>query len=328
VYYGNQGWKMEQVRAMERWQGKKNATVLLFTNFCNRATDNLFSQQLPNIWNNGNVPIITWEPFLCKNTPPDIENQIANGAYNSYIRDWAGRLKVWLSGTDGVYGTADDRRAYLRFAHEMNGDWYPWSAAVGGNHPDAYKRMWQAVRGIFTSQGIENSRLQWIWTVNHVDVGGFAAEAYFPGDTEVDWVAIDGYNWGASQSWSSWQSPAQTFDPMLGRLRTLAKPIAITELGSSTATAGGTRVVDKNRWITDMYSYTVSQNVRMVVWFNEDKETDWAVFGGMNGDGSFLDGRTRYKVFSEYRAAISASSYVSATTNNIRLLTDDQFAGK
>ena len=25
----------------------------------------------------------------------------------------------------------------------------------------------------------------------------------------------------------------------------------------------------------------------MIVWFNEDKETDWAVFGGTNGDETY-----------------------------------------
>ncbi len=66
VYYGNQGWKMDQVRDLERWQGKKHAVLNMFTNWCNRTKtlDNLFKQQLLNIWNNGNVPLITWEPYL------------------------------------------------------------------------------------------------------------------------------------------------------------------------------------------------------------------------------------------------------------------------
>ena len=60
VYYGNQGWKMDQVQAMEAWQGKRHAVVNLFTDWCSRAKtlDNLFNQQLPAIWANGNVPVI------------------------------------------------------------------------------------------------------------------------------------------------------------------------------------------------------------------------------------------------------------------------------
>ncbi|MFB2979059.1 hypothetical protein, partial [Microseira sp. BLCC-F43] len=33
IYYGNQGWNMPQVQALESWQGKKNAVVNLFTNW-------------------------------------------------------------------------------------------------------------------------------------------------------------------------------------------------------------------------------------------------------------------------------------------------------
>ncbi|HEY9666287.1 MAG TPA: hypothetical protein V6C91_05750, partial [Coleofasciculaceae cyanobacterium] len=135
-YYGNQGWQMEQVKALENFQGKKHAVVNLFTNWCNQTTtiDNLFNQQLPQIWNNQNIPLITWEPYLCDSasTPSDVVKRAANGEYDAYISKWADRLKTFLSGPDGVYQTSDDRRVYIRLAHEMNGNWYPWCAAFGG----------------------------------------------------------------------------------------------------------------------------------------------------------------------------------------------------
>src|SRR5215212_8160490 len=92
VYYGNQGWNMTQVQDMESWQGKKHAVVNLFTNWCNDTAlmNNLFTQQLPNIWNNQNVPMITWKPTVgnssgCSEitTPDDVEVQAANGAYDA-----------------------------------------------------------------------------------------------------------------------------------------------------------------------------------------------------------------------------------------------------
>jgi mannan endo-1,4-beta-mannosidase len=333
VYYGNQGWKMDQVRALERWQQKPHATILLFTNFCNRqqVMDNLFGQQLPNIWNNHNVPIVTWELYLCSSstTPKDIEVRVARGDYDSYIATWVGRLKTWLSGLDGMYGNDDDRRAYLRLGHEMNGDWYPWSAASGNNSPSDYIAMWHRVRNIFAAQGLEHTRLQWIWAVNNMDVGRFAAEQYYPGDAAVDWVAIDGYNWGYSQSWSTWQSPSTVFGPMLARLREFtAKPLALTETASTTATANGMSIATKSQWIADFFSYTIAQNVRMAIWFNVDKETDWAVFGGSNGDAMYQDGRTKYKVYSAYKTAISSPTIIGSTSAATRLLTDAQFVGQ
>ena len=322
IYYGNQGWKIDQVQAVESWQGQKHAVVNLFTNWDSKATtmNNLFGQQLINVWNNKNVPLVTWEPAFT-NSADNIEVLIANGQYDSYINTWADKMKTFLSGPDAVYGTADDRRAYLRLGHEMNGNWYGWSAAVGANSPADYVNMWKHVRAIFTAKGIGSTRLQWVWCVNTADVGGFTAESYYPGDAYVDWVAIDGYNWGTSQTWSTWQTATQTYGNMIGRLRAItSRPLAITELGSTTL--GG----NKATWIGDTYSYFSSQNVKMVVWFNEDKETDWAVFGGTGGDVSYKYGRTTYKAYSAYKTAVNATTF-GADITNPRLLTDMQFSG-
>ena len=329
VYYGNQGWKMDQVKALESWQGKQNATVVMFTDFCDRSIKNLFGQQLPNIWNNRNVPLITWEPFLCSTTPNDVEVRIARGEYDAYLNSWADKLRQWLSGPDGVYGSADDRRAYLRLAHEMNGDWYPWGAALGGNQPADYVAMWRHVRAIFSARGLDATRVQWIWTVNNEDIGGAQAEQFYPGDASVDWVAIDGYNWGASESWSTWRSADLTFDPMLTRLRAITtKPVAITEVGSTTATSAGVDVAAKSAWISRLFAYTQERDIRMVAWFNEDKETDWALFGGVNGDSVFAVGRTKYKTYASYKAAVGGAGFVGTSAAQPRLLTDTQFAGQ
>ena len=333
VYYGNQGWKMDQVRAMENWQGKRHAVVNMFTNWCNqtKTMDNLFKQQLVNIWNNKNVPMITWEPYLCNSasTPVDVEARAANGEYDAYLNAWAARLKTYLSGTDGIYGTGDDRRAYIRLGHEMNGDWYPWGAAVGSNSPGDYARMWQRIVGVFQSKGMHSTQLQWVWVVNHDDVGGFTAEQFYPGDPYVDWVAIDGYNWGESQTWSNWKSPNEVYGNMIDRLRLISsKPLALTETGCSTSTLSGVSISAKQQWTTDFFNYLTAQNVKLVAWFNEDKETDWAVFGGNKGDGTFTFNRTGYKTYSAYRNGVSSSSVIPSDTNNPRLLTDAQFTGQ
>ena len=333
IYYGNQGWKMEQVQALESWQGKKNAVVNMFTNWCNqtKSMNNLFGQQLVNIWNNKNVPMVTWEPFLCNagSTPADVEVRAANGEYDAYFNAWATRLKTFLSGADGAFGTADDRRVYIRLGHEMNGDWYPWGAVMGNNSPADYVRMWQRVVGIFRAKGMTAAHLQWVWCANADDVGGFAAEQFYPGDASVDWVAIDGYNWGESQTWSNWATPDQVYGSMTTRLRALtSKPLALTETGSTTSTLSGTSVAAKAQWLTDFFNFLAARDVRLVAWFNEDKETDWMIFGGVNGDGTFAVGRTSYKTYSTYRTGVGSASVVGSNVSNARLLTDAQFAGQ
>jgi Glycosyl hydrolase family 26 len=297
VYYGNQGRQMDQVRDMESWQAKKYAVLNLYTNWCDTPTalDNLFDTQLSNIWDNHNVPMISWEPYLCSpgQTPADVEVRAAKGVYDPYFDRWTARLKRFLSGSDGVYPSGDDRRVYLRMGHEMNGDWYPWGAALGHNAPSDYVSMWKHVKGLFDGQGLDPTHVQWVWCVNHTDNGGFAAERFYPGDTYVDWVAIDGYNWGETQSWSDWTPPAAVYDTMITRLRAVtSKPLATPEYASTSSTVGGASVATKSQWITAVLQYARAKDVRLVAWFNEDKETDWAVFGGQRGDGSYTgDGR-------------------------------------
>lgn len=335
VYYGNQGWKMDQVRAMEAWQGKRHAVVNIFTDWCNRTKDldNLFRQQLPNVWANGNVPMLTWEPYLCSPaaTPADVEARAARGDYDAYLMAWADRLKAFVSGPDGSLGTADDRRAYIRLAHEMNGDWYPWGAAMGGNSPADHALMWQRVRGIFWASGLDKRTVQWVWAVNHEDVGPWRAEDHYPGDAYVDWIGIDGYNWGTSQTWSAWRTPQQVFDPMLARLRAIStRPLALTETASSTATPGAVNVAAKSQWITQLFDYATSgaTAAHMIVWFNEDKEADWAAFGGANGDESYRSGRSSYKAYSSYRKAAQAPALLPSDKSDPRLIDDARFEGR
>jgi hypothetical protein len=333
AYYGNQGLKMDQVRAMEAWQGKRHAVVLLFTDWCNRSKnlDNLFKQQLPNIWANGNVPVITWEPYLCSAaaTPADVTRRAKDGEYDVYLSAWAERLKTFISGPDGALGTGDDRRAYIRLAHEMNGNWYPWGAATGSNSPNDYLLMWQRVHGIFWNKNLRASHLQWIWAVNHDDVGGVTAESFYPGDAYVDWIGIDGYNWGSTQSWSSWRTPQEVFGPMIARLRALTQaPLAVTEFASTSVQGGVVDIPTKSAWITQFFDYAPAAGARMVIWFNEDKETDWAAFGGSNGDETYRRGRISYKAYGSYRLAAQSLGLLPANTTDPRLISNTLFSGR
>jgi beta-mannanase len=307
--------------------------VNLFTDWCSRTKtmDNLFKQQLPAIWANGNVPIITWEPFQCTATatPADLLARIGRGEYDPYLKAWAERLRLYVAGPDGQPGNGDDRRVYLRFAHEMNGNWYPWSIGLNGNTGAHYQEAWRRTRAIFLAKGLDQRSVQWVWAVNNVDSPNARAEEAYPGDAQVDWVAIDGYNWGASQSWSSWQSPQQVFDPMAQRLRAMTtRPLALTETAATTVTTGGVNVGLKSQWITDLMNYTIATNVRMLVWFNEDKETDWAIFGGSNGTETYRAGRSSYKAYGAYRQGVQPGAFVPGNpAPNARVLTDTQFGG-
>ena len=96
----------------------------------------------------------------------------------------------------------------------------------------------------------------------------------YPGAAYVDVVALDGYNWGTSQSWSAWTSPSALFGQGLTALRSLApgKPIIVSETAS--AEAGGSKAT----WNTDLVSYLAAQpDVTGFVWFHHNKEVDWRI---------------------------------------------------
>ena len=343
VYYGNAGWAMQDVQNMEAWQGKQYALVHLFTGFCDSSQimNNLFQRQLPAIWNNHNVPVITWVPRCGGTIPTNLDQLIATGKYDAYMTAWVNGLKGFLRGPDGVYGTGDDRRVYIRFAHEMNGNWYPWSANSSGQTPAEYIAMWRHVHAVFTSNGVGPSHVQWIWCVNNKDSDSltYPAEQYYPGDDYVNWVGIDGYNWGNMTYGTlhfSWKTPAQIFDNMIGRLRLLTnKPIGIVETASSPYVVG-VDILAKNQWIPTLYSYVGAQHLKMVMWFNENPQTsgilccqltDWRAFDARDGDGTFTVDQTTYTTYSDYRTAMSLSWLTSADPANPRLLTQSEFSG-
>jgi beta-mannanase len=160
----------------------------------------------------------------------------------------------------------------IRFAHEMNGDWYPWAEGVNGNQSGDYVAAWQHVHDVVAATGATN--VQWVWSPNVPYWGSTDLAGLYPGAAYVDVVALDGYNWGTSQSWSSWVAPQDLFGPGIAQLRTLApgKPILIAETAASEL--GGSKAA----WNADLVSYLAAQpDVMGFVWFHLQKEADWRI---------------------------------------------------
>ena len=110
-----------------------------------------------NAYSRGSTPVITWE---MKNRRSEIRYaDVLGGKWNKYIDGWAAAAK------------ADGRPIFLRFGHEMNGDWYGWSGARNGGGLTAAQQFvatWQYVHGRFARAGATN--VTWVWCVNHESV--------------------------------------------------------------------------------------------------------------------------------------------------------------
>ncbi len=263
---------------VEQQLGQKFAIQLYYHQWDSPFNAGAFSSNLKNGW----ITESTWE---YKATLTGVDDPYAlqplkaiiDGKKDDYIREFAHDA--------GAFG----QPLFLRWGHEMNGDWYIWSGTKNGgatldkygdplkpDGPELFVDAYRHIHDIFNEEKATN--VLWVWCPN-ILMEGKLGEAwneignYYPGDEYVDWLCMDGYNWGASQSWSSWQTFDQVFAPTYTRLQQISptKPIIIGEFASSDK--GG----DKAAWVTDAFQKisSVYPQIRAIVWFNIDKETDW-----------------------------------------------------
>ena len=204
--------------------------------------------ELDRVWAGGAVPLVTWEPWTYKKRPISLRS-IEAGHYDRYIHKAARFAAEW------------GRPLFLRFAHEMNGDWYPWGRDREGNSPRLYRQAWRRLVRIFRTEDADNVR--WVWTPN-VNNGSYPFGEYFPGDEWVDWVGLDGFNWGRDGDWRSFTEIFGSSYEALGRLS--RRPIMVAEIGSSQS--GG----DKAEWLTSALRREIPafERLRAVVWFSEE----------------------------------------------------------
>jgi hypothetical protein len=198
----------------------------------------------------GRAPLIAWDARR------DLR-AIASGRWDSLLRERA-RACAAFGGP-----------VFLRWGAEFNGEWNPCYGHAAG-----FVAAWRHMVSVFRSAGATNVR--WVWcpfTVQRPRRGGPDDwRPYYPGDRFVDWVGMDGYNWGTTRSWSRWQPFSEIFGPLYTDYAK-RKPLMICEVAS--AERGG----DKAAWVADMGAQLAGRfsKVRTVVWFDTNKETDWRV---------------------------------------------------
>lgn len=232
----------------------------------------------------GAIPMINWNSWSADaggstNQPNYQLVDIVNGNYDAYIRQWARDAKIW------------GKPLFLRFNHEMNGNWYPWSEQTNGNQAGQYVQMWRHVHDIFRQEGASN--VTWVWSVNTVyNTASRNLAALYPGDAYVDWVAIDGYNWGTNPAkpdqWKSFSTVMSETYNMLGQIAP-SKPIMLSEFGSTEY--GGS----KSSWVNDALTVQIPTHfprIKAVVWFNYNAyegtgKMDWVIESSSSATSAF-----------------------------------------
>ncbi len=230
---------------------------------------------MDTVRNHGSIPMVTWEPWDPRRgtaQPTYRLQNIYNGKFDSYLTRWAKDSKAW------------GHPYFLRFAHEMNGNWYPWDEGVNGNKPGDYVKAWWHVHDIFVNNGVTN--VTWVWSPNVEYTGSTPLAGLYPGDSSVDWSGMDGYNWGTSQPGKSWQTFSQVFASTYNDILQVSpnRPLMVAETASTES--GG----DKAAWITDAYQTQLPTNfpkIKAIVWFNQNKETDWRIESSATAQSAF-----------------------------------------
>lgn len=244
---------MSNIPSFEAMIGKKLAVVLWYVHW----TDPFPSAEADQVEANGSVPLITWEPWIT-NSLGTLE-AITAASYESYIRTFFQTAKRW------------GKPLFLRFAHEMNGNWYPWDGQHNGgaSGPASYKDAWCYIYDVKQAVGADNVKL--VWCPNHDSLPAAAwntISAYYPGDAYVDWVGLDGYNWG----YSDWATFDQIFSSSYRQITALTnKPLMLGEFAC--AKGGG----DKAVWISEALQKVQADypRLKLICWFNINKERDW-----------------------------------------------------
>lgn len=258
-------YNLTELDAFQKAAGKK-PSLLMFHEGWERGTFDM--NLLSRIDRRGMLPMITWEPWDYEApSAPTSEDQkskyalsnIANGSFDGYLREWAVEIRRW------------SRPVAIRFAHEMNGSWYPWGESVNGNRPGDYVAAWRHVWNIFRDAGAAN--VIWVWSPNVIFPGSTPLEGLYPGDEYVNWIGIDGYNGGAAVDWGGWVTFEDLFGPTMKEIRSFTlKPIMLAEVGA--AEAGGSKAA----WIADFFdSLERHPDIIGFVWFEARKQADWRI---------------------------------------------------
>jgi len=230
--------------------------VMWYQDWTERGVRDFVPARADAIKSRGSIPMLTWDPWdrTRPGANPFSLAAIADGQHDAYVRRFARAASEW------------GQEVWMRFAHEMNGDWYPWGQGVNGNTPASFVGAWQHVVDLFRVEGAHNVR--WIWSPNVNYAGAPPLAPLYPGDDYVDWLGMDGYNWGDDR----WLPARLIFlDTYAEICRLTQRPKMIAEIGS--AESGGL----KADWITEAFAAVRDEMpaVRAIVWFHEDKERDW-----------------------------------------------------
>ena len=208
----------DQLNLFQKEAGNKIHIVNVFTNLNDGNLESLKTQSLSNIAHIDSDPMITFELFTGSDDK-DVLSRYNNGEFDKYTDKLVSILAEFLAKPEN-----QNREVYLRFLHEPNGNWYPWSQDPSG-FEKAFERFSNKIRRQFPS----SDRVKIILNMNHKSWGKHGLSDFLTPKNlaNADMVGVDGYIDAPSQT------PESVFSEFFEYLESnnISKPVSISEFG-------------------------------------------------------------------------------------------------
>lgn len=195
--------------------------------------------------NEGAVPLVQMNPAGVSIAA------IAAGHYDRYLSAYAEAVRAYR------------HPVILSFGHEMNGYWFSW----GYTHtsPTVFVAAWRHIVTLFHILRVQN--VTWLWTINafqwQTQTRAPSPGPWWPGNSYVNWIGIDGYFTDSSSVFAS------VFGPAIVYVRALTHdPILIAETSASPAGSQPAK-------IADLFAGVHLYGLLGFVWFDSVDKRDW-----------------------------------------------------
>jgi hypothetical protein len=274
-YLGTQSVIDSQLRQIDQWAGKRHSIAGYFMDIEDSNLAYNIPVPLEQLWQNGYTAFINF-----KSTRQAV--QIARGDLDSKLQKMAKAYAEWTNRGEG-------RMAFIALLQEMNipGETY-------SKDPKNFKLAYQRIQKIFKDARVSPKTVRWVFAPNGWSENSeHRFENYYPGNQQVDVVAFSSYNWGYcnNSTWHHWDGFKETFDPYIKRMQAMApgKPIFLAQTGTTSNTKNGSLSAAKDQWFRDSYTNLAAKGVQAILYFNINKECDWAIYSNSGKSAGYKD---------------------------------------
>ena len=204
---------------------------------------------------NGRIPMINWSA------------QRTNGSIVSWSSIANGEQDAWIGERADAFRNFG-YPVYLVFHHEPEDDQGAFGSAAD------YAAAFRHVVDVFRNHGVTNVAFVWnLMSWSFDPASGADLAAFYPGDTFVDIVGADGYNWAPGRPGAAWTSFGQVFQRAYDFSVAHGKPLMAVEYGVQEDPIDPYR---KAQWFQDALSTIKSWPMfKGLVYFDEHKAQPW-----------------------------------------------------